>query len=297
MNRTQLITLLVLYGLSILVYIIHSARRHTKMVLLPVFVFLPLIGPAALILIAFGGLFKKKKDIEVFDEDEKKQKYEYLTQINDEKEMNIVPMKEAMALNKTSTQRDIVFELAKGDPNEYIKNLKQALLSEDSEVAHYAASSISKFKREMEKTLAERETEFSDRPELSKNRNALINALNDGIKAGLATNEEIQQMENRIIEILMMEIRLGEAVTKEHYNMICAYLLKTEDYPHFQNWMKEFQVKFPTADEILRLKLQYAYRMKDTALFKQVMSEAEGASYVITKETLNMIQFWNQGAK
>lgn len=296
MSQELLIFLVAVYILSVLSYIIHSFAKRTKMVLLPIFVFLPLVGPTAMIVIAIGSALGKKRHIDVFEEDgEERKKFEYLTQINDEKEMNIVPMKEAMALNKTSTQRDIVFELAKGDPIEYIKNLKSALLSEDSEVAHYAASSIAKFKRELDKVLIEREAEFADRPELCKNRNALIKALNDAISAELVPSEEIFRMQNRIIEILMMEIRLGDAVTKEHYHMICSYMLKIRDYKNFEVWLNEFRERFPSADEPLRLKLQYAYYMKNQKLFIEVINEAQNASYAITKETLNMIEFWSEG--
>ncbi|MEX1307939.1 MAG: hypothetical protein AB1Z19_05395 [Eubacteriales bacterium] len=296
MSQGLMIFLISAYAVSVLSYIIRSLAKKTKMVLLPIFVFLPLVGPTAMIIIAIGSAFGKEKHIDVFEEDgEEKKKFVYLTQINDEKEMNIVPMKEAMALNKTSTQRDIVFELAKGDPIEYIKNLKSALLSEDSEVAHYAASSIAKFKREMDKALSDREDEFSHHPELGKNRNALIKALDDAIHAELVPSEEIFRLQNRIIEILMMEIRLGDSVTEEHYRMICNYMLKVKDYTNFEIWLSEFRERFPSADDPLRLKLQYAYYMKNQELFNEVINDAKNARYAITKETLSMIEFWSQG--
>jgi len=295
MSQSWFVFLLIIYGLSILVYIIHSLARKTKLVLLPVFVLMPLLGPLLMALVGIGGALGKK-DIDAFTDDEpEREKFDYLTQINDEKEINIVPMKEAMALNKTSTQRDIVFELAKGNPTEYIKNLKHALLSEDSEVAHYAASSISKFKRELDMQLVDLEAVFQDEPHLSKNRTALIKALDDAIKAKLATGEELIAMRSRIIEVLMMELRLGEAVGKEYYIMICEYLLEVEDYESYESWVSEFKTRFPEADDPLRLDLQYAYRTKNKALFEAVLDEAQNAKYAITKETLNMLHFWKQG--
>ena len=136
--------------------------------------------------------------------------------------------------------------------------------------------SIAKFKRELDKTLADCEEAFSNRPQAgSQNRNALIKALDDAIQAELATSEEIFRMQNRIIEILMMEIRLGDVVTQAPYHMICEYMLKIKEYETFKNWLKEFEEQFPTADDPLRLKLQYAYHIKDQKMFKQAIAEAK----------------------
>ena len=298
MSQSVWLTLGIIYAASIFIYTIYSLVKKTKLVLLPVFIFLPFIGPVALVIIALGSAMSKEKEVDVFEQDgEEKRKYEYLTQINDEKEMNIVPMKEAMALNKTSTQRDIVFELAKGDPSEFIKNLKSALLSEDSEVAHYAASSIAKYKRGLDKTIGERQTLYEQHPEQEKNRTALIQALNEAIEAELGPREETQGLINRIIDVLMMEIKLGDAIPKERYLMICSYILRVGDFDNFKVWIAEFQKRFPEADEPLRLKLQYAYHAKDREMFDQVFEEAKTAKYAITKETLGMLEFWSEGNK
>ena len=60
----------------------------------------------------------------------------------------IVPLEEALLINKPGVRRELIMDVLNDDPEEYMDILKQARMNEDVEVVHYAITAMVELSKE-----------------------------------------------------------------------------------------------------------------------------------------------------
>ena len=105
-----------------------------------VMVLCPIAGPVFLLLstVFFKVLFRKEVDLAdvVFSKD----KVQAMDRGDDDRERNIVPLEEALAISDSQSLRTLMLNILRGDISESLAAIAEALNSSDTEAAHYAAS-------------------------------------------------------------------------------------------------------------------------------------------------------------
>ncbi len=137
-----------------------------------------------------------------------------------EKINNIIPVEEALRINDIGVQREIVLNVAKRDPQQYLGVLKQALLSEDQEVSHYAATSITKLKRILDKKLMEAEKAYKQDENKEYNRRKYIEALDIIIKSELLVEGILYKHKKCLEEILIEELNEAKKKREEVLSLV-----------------------------------------------------------------------------
>lgn len=298
MSMGAYVALITLHTIICSAYLLMFAKNKRFLAMFPIILCLPFLGIAVLFLIYMLSLLtgkQKKYEIEgVFRETPK---MEYITEFNEEKERNVVPVEEALLLNGKAIQRALVMEIAKRDPEGYLSKLKQALLSDDTETAHYAASSITELKRGLDRRLNEAERLYKRNPASGPTRRDYIRMLNDVLNADLAIEKiKIRNM-NAIVEVLKYDIEVSDKPAQDSYDMLIEYLIKLNKFTEAQEWQDRYQAAFAASDRPLREKLRLAYAIRDNDMFRSAIREIEAAEFPITKKTLEMIAFWRGEAK
>jgi hypothetical protein len=290
--------LLMVHAAICALYFLIFMRNKMMRWLFLIVLFLPFLGIFLIIVIWIGSKMGKQdfeyEDDEVFLVDDK---LEYISQLDDEKEMNVIPVQEALLVNDSDVQRSVVMEIAKRDPEKYIGNLKRALLSEDTETAHYAASSITELKRGYDKRLNEAQDAYEDDPSMATVRREYIEILNSVIIADLIIESIKKQHMDTIIDVLIYDIENSQIPLHNSYEMLCDYLINLQDFKRAKKWTDHYQKRYFRSDRPLRLKLKIAYETKDTKMFNLVATKIENAKFPITQKTMNILEFWGRGNK
>ncbi len=137
----------------------------------------PLLGPCFFLL---GWLIRKlffRKPVDLEDVIFSKQRTKQYMKADEERERNIVPLQEAMAVTSKIETRNLVLQVVRRDIRDSLMTIQQALNSDDSEVSHYAASilqdSLGNFRDDTRKMYEmiltlERKLQESDDPENQK---------------------------------------------------------------------------------------------------------------------------------
>ncbi len=297
MGTGTIVAIFTAHTIICIAYLLIFSRNKKMLALFPVVLCLPLLGIAALLLIYVlsqaSGKQKKYETEGVFKETPH---MEYIAEFNEEKERNVVPVEEALLLNEKEIQRSLVMEVAKRDPEGYLSKLKRALLSDDTETAHYAASSITELKRGYDKRLSDAERAYKRNPASGPSRREYIDVLNDILRADLTIEKIRNRYINMLNEVLEYDIEVSDKPAQDSFDMLITYLSKLEKYSEAEKWLQRYQNTYPHSDRPLRLKLLLAYETKDNDGFKAAIKEVEAAEFPITKKTLDMIDFWRGDA-
>jgi hypothetical protein len=130
----------------------------------------------------------------VFSKDRVKQ----IVKADEEREKNVVPIQEALAVSDNTNLRSLMLNVIKGNIEQSLSSISLALDSEDSETSHYAASVLSKelneFRLNVRKLQQEVKKEDEENLEDTSHRDEygvlLINYMDKFLKQHVFTNVE-----------------------------------------------------------------------------------------------------------
>ncbi len=75
---------------------------------------------------------------------------------------DVIPLEEAMEMNGSGTRRSLIMDILKGNPEEYVSVLESASLSSDTELSHYATTSMIAIQTGYEAKLGELEARMKE---------------------------------------------------------------------------------------------------------------------------------------
>ena len=136
--------------ICIVLYVLHKlAVLHTKAQLFPFVFCLPVCGPC-LILIEEWYERKQKMGIDEIGVEKLKIEDEIYKRIDVDasKDSNsTVPLEEALVIDDTKTRRKLMMDILNRDPKQYIRLLQKIRMSSDTEITHYATTSMAEIQR------------------------------------------------------------------------------------------------------------------------------------------------------
>lgn len=214
---------------------------------------------------------------------------------NEERERNVIPVEDALAVSDEKNLRLAMMNIIKGDMQESLSSVALALNSEDSESAHYAASVLSnklnEFRIGMHNLYKEMKEEDSRQIEYEV---ALIAYSEDFLKQRVFMDLE----QNRFVRMLeeAME-RLYEKdssrITPEWYEGLCMRLLECENFDNIEKWCIRLEEQYP--DELCaytsRLKLYFTIKNRDA--FFDTLNALKKSNITIDSDTLEMIRIFS----
>lgn len=269
--------------------------RKTYIVRFVIMLLCPVVAPLFFFMthLLYMTIFRFQVNLEdvIFD----KSRVKTQVKANEERERNVIPVEEALAVSDEKNLRMAMMNIIKGDMNESLSSVALALNSEDSESAHYAASILSdklnEFRMGVHKLYRQMKEEGPDSTEYEE---ALTAYMNDFLKQKVFM--ELEQ--NRFIRMLeeAME-RLYEKnaskLSAEWCESLCLLLLESRDYEKMEKWCQRLEEQYP--DELCtytsRLKLYFT--VKNREAFFQTLNVLKNSNIIIDNETLEMIRIFS----
>ena len=245
-----------------------------------------------------SALFRRiffRKDVDLSDVIFSKERVQSIAKGNEEVERNIVPLEEALAVSDKQSLRQLMLGILKGDVSQSLKTLSQALYSEDSETAHYAASVL--------------RDELNDfRANAQKLYDAVMERGDDCVEASLAALEYMNaflsqrvfsEMEQESYIHMMEEVAAvlyykdNEKLLPEHYEWVTTRLLEIADYEKCEEWCVRSRIQYPNELTSYTSQLKLYFETKDRDNFFSVMQALKASRVVIDKDTLELIRIFS----
>lgn len=214
---------------------------------------------------------------------------------NEDRERNVIPVEEALAVSDEKNLRMAMMNIIKGDLQESLSSVALVLNSDDSESAHYAASILSdklnEFRMDVHKLYRKMKDEDSESTECEE---ALIVYMNDFLKQKVFMKVE----QNHFVRMMeeAMESLYEKDVTKvlaEWYESLCLLLLENRDFGRMDKWCQRLEEQYPDELCTYTCRLKMYFTIKNREAFFYTLNTLKKSNIVIDSETLEMIRIFN----
>lgn len=258
-----------------------------------------LICPVIGILYFFFGFVKyhfvKLGERDLSDVEFSKKRNVARMKADEERERNIVAVEEAILVSDQEKKRTNMLNILLGETDESFSSIALALDSDDSEVAHYAASflqsKMDSFRETVRKMQQKIEADDIEEEECQEQTLQLIQYMNHMLKQNVFTQVEqidyVKQME-QLGEKLFQNGR--DRITPACYECILGRIMELKEYDEAEVWGNRFSEQYP--DQLsaytLRLKLYFEANRKDK--FFEVLDQLRASAVVVDNQTLEMIR-------
>lgn len=269
--------------------------RKTHVIRFIIMVLCPVIAPLFFVLthLLYLTIFRFQVDLEdvIFD----KSRVKTLEKADEERERNVIPVEEALAVSDEKNLRMAMMNIIKGDMDESLPSLVLALDSDDSESAHYAAAILSNKLNEFRigahkqyRKMKEEETGSTE------NEEALIIYMKDFLKQRVFM--ELEQ--NRFVRMMeeAMERLYGKDASKlspEWCESLCMCLLDGREFEKMEKWCQRMEEQYPNELYTYTCRLKFYFTVKNREAFFETLNALKNSDIIIDSETLEMIRVFS----
>ena len=214
------------------------------------------------------------------------------TKAEEDKERNMIPLEEAIAITEKQDLRTLMMNVVSSDIKNSLASITLALNSEDTETAHYAASVLQDALNDF-RTMVDKEYKLilEDAPDKYERCRNLIDYMDQ-----VLSQKVFIEMEQRnyvaIMEAVGEILYMGEpeSIESDQFEKISLRLLGVEDFEKCEKWAERARIHWPQAlsSFTVQLKLFFAMNRKDD--FFRIIDELKASPTVIDKETLELIR-------
>lgn len=288
--------LIIYYAISVVYFFICMIRKVTD----------PLFNAILLLFLPFLGLFlsllqivvarSTPESVERFNElIEEYDKHEdrIFERVNVMKEVNLVPLEDALVVNNLSTRRRILLDVLKEDMDEsVIPLLEQAVRNEDTETSHYAVTAVIEIKRKLLLAIQKWSVKYEDnKTDLNiKLQYALV--VKSYIMSGFM--DKRMQLTYRLTYIKLLDQLLdSEARSEELYKDKIMTEIDLGNYDEAMRSSKLFRASYPNSETAYMTALNLFYTLRMKASFFETLEELKKSKIRVSNSTLNVIRYWS----
>lgn len=285
----------VVYLIWYLIFKKDTDNRKQYVMNMVIMLLCPVVGILYFFLAFLKFHFIKLGERDLSDVEFSKKRQASRVKADEERERNIVAVGEAILVSDQEQKRANMLNVLLGDTEEALSSIALALNSDDSEVAHYAASflqskmdtfreNVSRMQKKIEKNDVEDE-------EYQEHILELIRYMNHMLKQKVFMQVEqvdyVNQME-QLCEKLFQNAR--NRIPPECYEWILGRIMDLGEYERAEIWGYRFSEQYPDvlSSFTLRLKLYFETNRKEE--FFEVMSQLRASDVLIDNRTLEMIR-------
>lgn len=296
------VILLVLNTLAAVIYLIwylvfKKDKDNRKQYIMNMFVMLlcPIVGILYFFLAFLKFHFIKLGERDLSDVEFSKKHQTSRVKADEERERNIVAVGEAILVSDQEQKRANMLNVLLGDTEEALSAIALALNSDDSEVAHYAASFLQSkmdaFREKVSRMQKMIEEGNIEDEECQDHILELIRYMNHMLKQKVFMQVEqvdyVDQME-QLCEKLFQNAR--SKISPECYEWILSRIMDLGEYDRAEVWGYRFSEQYPDVLSAFTLRLKLYFETNQKEKFFEVMGQLRASDVLIDNRTLEMIR-------
>ncbi len=212
-----------------------------------------------------------------------------------EREGNLAPIEEALAVSDKDSLRTLVLNVVRGDVKNSLASIALALNSEDTETSHYAASVLRDELNDFRQKSQELYNAIKQDGEQSVEYASILVEYMNSVLA----QDVFHDMEQHTY-VKMMEEAAGflymkdkEKLTPEYMEWICLRLLGIKEYKDMELWCERSRELYPGELSTYTCQLKLYFTIEDKNKFFDVLNRLRQSDIVIDKETLELIRIFS----
>ena len=273
---------------------LHDNRR-TYLIRVIVMVLCPIIGPLFFLIshLIYMTIFRQEVDLEdvIFS----KERVKTNAKADEERERNLVPLEEALAVSDKKNLRMLMLNVIRGDLQDSLESISLALNSEDSETSHYAASvlrdELNDFRVKVQKIYTDINEE---KPEHTDSEEMLIDYMNRILCQKVFTEIEQAKFVNIMVEAAeSIYQKNASRMLPQRYEAVCIRLIEQKQFEQADIWCERLAKQFPDELVAYTCRLKLYFKENDRDRFFLVMDQLKKSDIIIDNETLELIRVFS----
>lgn len=279
-----------------LVFTVASAKKGQKVFLGAFFAVFPVMGfavyylPQAILKIRKNYVYDRESLVKRYDI-EQAEAVPFI-----ERELNVVPIEDAMAVSSNKEKRALLLEQLKKDIHENYKVVLPAGGDRDSETAHYVAAAKMEAYRKKHMDLTKIQNKMEREPENAEIFQEYLEKLEEYIESKLLAEKEAEIYKAEYCEKLSQAAKLAIQLSEKEYGYYITYLVDLKRYEEVEKfWNKQ---KDSDKNEAAYMKmLQMYYDLGKKKKFYQCLEALEASPIELSPAGLKMIRYWRERGK
>lgn len=185
-----LVVLIHLIICIVIFLLMKQGKIKSSMVVYPAVVLVPICGLVLLVIEEYRVRNTTQKERQVGVESFKISdiRYKRIVVDDDSNETIIVPLEEAISVNNASVRRKLMMDILHRNPEEYIELLQKTRTVDDTELTHYATTTMMEIQNKYELEIHKLSEEIKENPKelqvLKKYRKVLLKYIDSGLISG-----------------------------------------------------------------------------------------------------------------
>lgn len=252
----------------------------------------PVILPLFFLLGRLFHLLFFHRDVDLADIIFSKERVRTFAYADEEREMNMAPLEEAIAVSDNDSLRTLMLNVVRGDIGKSLRSISLALNSDDSETAHYAASVLCDELNTFRSTVQRLYVEIKKEDEkFFSYIDTLLPYMNDVLQQQVFLDLEQEKFTLQMEEVCeLLYQRKKELVAGEYYEWICSRLLDVENYELCEKWARRGAIEYPQRLGSYTSRLKLYFTIQNREEFFNALNELRASEIVIDQETLELIR-------
>ena len=264
-----------------------------------IMVLCPVIGPLFFLCGFLKYHFLRFGDRDLSDVEFSKSRHNPRLKADEERERNIVPVEEAILISDKEKKRKNMLNVLLGETDEALSSIAMALNSDDSEVAHYAASFLQSkldvFRENVRRAMQIIQEKESREEPCTEDILALVRYMEQLLKQKVLTQLEqtdyVGQMEGLCQKVYDMA---KDQIDPICYSGICRLLIDLKAYDRAEVWEERFAAQYPDQLQAYKLRMRLYFEMEEKDKFFETLDQLKSSNVVIDNQTLKLIRMVQQ---
>lgn len=264
---------------------------RVRIEVMPVVLFVPVWGVVCVLLIHFQLMISGKRSAELGVEKLRINEEIYRSfVVSGGESANTAPLEDVLLLDSARERRSQMMSLLNDDPAQHLELLRQASMSTDVEVVHYATTAMSELNKEYDFRLQQAEKRYGDSPDAPEALDGYLNVLGDYLSKAMAP-ERIQRIQRGQYATLL-EKRQSTRPTLENGAELVRQLLLLGDMDRAGEVLAQLRKRWPKEQQVWLLELETAARTRDGEQLRLVLRRAEEEQIYLGAQAREMLRFW-----
>ena len=253
----------------------------------------PVIAPMFLLSSGIQRILFRNKDIDIENLSFRTDKLDMITEPDYEKEINIVPIEEALIISNNQEKRRVILDVLKADYEGSLEVISQGLENEDSETAHYVASVITDVKSNFKLNVQQMKEKIEKEPELTETIPLVLNYIHNFLtKKVLSEIEEITYIEQYELMLKQLFDNNINLVTGEMFKNVIGHLLSIGRKDNAASWgERAMQYRSEDLDTYKGL-LRLYYETDDRVNFLELLSKLKKSNMEYDNECIELFNYY-----
>lgn len=290
-----LVVLIHLIVCIVIFLLMKQGKIKSSMVVYPAVVLVPICGLVLLVIEEYRVKNTTQKERQVGVESFKISdiRYKRIVVDDDSNETITVPLEEAISVNNASVRRKLMMDILHRNPEEYIELLQMTRTADDTELTHYATTTMMEIQNKYELEIHKLSEEIKENPKelqvLKKYRKVLLKYIDSGLISG------------KILEIYRAQL---DDILRKLCEMLPENRVYFQDYirnqialgknDNIDGQIMDMINRWPDEVQVYQIYVEFLWKSNRGDEIPGVLNRLKEGNVYLSSEGKAWLEFWEQ---